>query len=233
MPYGKKKTKKSKKSNRKGYKKVSTLGRHLPTILPDKLLTKLLYNGHFPLNPGATGTPAVQVFRANSIYDFDKTQTGHYMAGYSMLSKMYNEYRVLSLKAVMTPIYDSTSSSIPGMYGMRISHTDGDTAAMTWDEIMQSEHKTKHIRTGGLLQLSGPNGNQAVTLYWSGKKDIGKNYLYEDNYAGTMGYNPSTVVWLDCYYINPQAVDVGVVQFNLYVEAIVKLNDIKPQLDDV
>lgn len=240
MPYAKKSRYRRRRSYRKSYRRSfkkysrkTRVYRPLPLILPDKYMTKLMYNGHFSLNPGALALPDVHVFRLNSIYDFDKTATGHLVSGYTMLSKMYNEYRVLSVKAVMTPIYDSTSSSIPGMYGMRVSHTDGETAAMQWDEIMQSEQKTKKIRQAGILQLSGPVGNQPCKLFWSGKKDIGKNYLYEDSYAGTFGYNPSTVIYLDCYYMNAATVDVGTVNFNIYVEMIVKLNDIKTQTDDI
>lgn len=191
----------------------------------------MLYNAHFTLNPGAIATPDVHTFRLNSIFDFDKSATGHFPTGYSMLAKMYRQYRVTKVTATMQPIYDSFSSTMPGMYGMIVQHVDATTTGMQWDEIMQSEMVTRPINTGGILQL--PVGNQPVTIEWSGVKDIGKEYLTDDNYAGTVGYNPSTVIFLDCFYINPATVDVGLVPFNVFAEIEVTWNDLQPQLDDV
>lgn len=63
-------------------------------VLPSSITTKLKYTDEFTLTPGAAGSVATYLFNLNSLYDPNRTGTGHQPYGFDQLAAWYQRYRV-------------------------------------------------------------------------------------------------------------------------------------------
>lgn len=83
------------KPRRKVYRKKTTtvnVNRALQPI-PQRYIVKQKYSQTFPINASSYTTYG---FNLNSVYDPDRSSTGHQPYGYDQLSALYNRYRVIS-----------------------------------------------------------------------------------------------------------------------------------------
>lgn len=93
-----------------------TIPRSLKSLgaFPPRKTVALRYVDTVALNPGAGGT-AVQVFRANSIYDPDYTGAGHQPMFYDNYANIYGRYKVnyatITMIALSSKIVNTTSST--------------------------------------------------------------------------------------------------------------------------
>lgn len=74
--------------------KATTVNRGLTPIAP-RFITKLKYVGESGMT-STSSTPALYQFNLNSLYDPDRTGTGHQPIGYDQLSGLYDRYRVFA-----------------------------------------------------------------------------------------------------------------------------------------
>lgn len=122
--FSKKSNKKSKKkTSKKVFKKSYSDNVTYGQIQPYRLVSTMKYVDNFTIT-STTGTPAHQVFRANSIYDPDFTGGGHQPYLHDQMANLYNRYRVhaCSIKVV----FQTTTSAIPAML---VVNADRDSAA--------------------------------------------------------------------------------------------------------
>lgn len=108
-------------------KRKSTITKN---VLSKKSVVKMRYADTVSLNPGAAGITS-HYFRCNSIQDPDYTGTGHQPFTHDTFASLYNDYRVLSSKVKVTPIYSTTTAGIPALWGVfqdtdaTLSYTEG------------------------------------------------------------------------------------------------------------
>lgn len=79
--------------------------------LPTKFATKMRYNQSVVLSPTAASTPALHVFRANSLYDPDYTGIGHQPRGFDQLMALYDHFVVVGAKITVTFIGQNNNNS--------------------------------------------------------------------------------------------------------------------------
>ena len=93
------------KTGRKNYRKGKYRKRKLISNtlspMPCSFATKLTYSSNVSINPGAAGTPAAYVYRANGLYDPDLTGGGHQPRGYDQFTPMYNHWTVVGAKVTV------------------------------------------------------------------------------------------------------------------------------------
>lgn len=134
MPYAKKRNYKRRKSYRRRT--------YLPRVPQNKnnQLVKMRYITGIELNPAAGGIDTHD-FRANSIYDPDKT-TGagdHKAFGYDQWQEMYNHYVVLGAKCNISVTSSAASTLAPAAVGIFLSD-DSTIAAVGATELMEQPY---------------------------------------------------------------------------------------------
>lgn len=122
-----------KKPYKKPYKK--TRRRRKPTIplgihKKANQIARLRYCEGIELNPGASGSLSTHVFRANSCFDPNQTDTGHQPMAWDEYSELYNHYVVLGSKMTIQATASAASTLSPPVIG--IFQSDDTTYATSY-----------------------------------------------------------------------------------------------------
>jgi len=183
---------KSKKGKRGGRaaRKTANLIRGVSsaaTIFPPLFRGKQRYQGLFSLAPAAN-SPAINVFRWNSVYDPDFSGTGQTAQTYTQLSALYGRYRVMHAK--MTVEFVNTAAVALSCFVVLSPAT---TLGTNIAQILGQ----RFIWTGG---IGGAQG--AATLKHTVSAPVGRIYgvpasqvRIEDDFAAVTGSNPNNGVF--------------------------------------
>ena len=148
---------------------------------PNEMYGLLRYSQVVSLDP-ASGFPAGNIFRCNSINDPDFTGVGHQPYGHDTYQTIYNFYQVLESTITMTPM-----ATTAGVYGITL--TDDSTIQNDYNTIR--ELKTTNMSTNG-ARLSG----QSVVQTFK------HNEVWPENHANTdapFGSNPQQQQFFHCW----------------------------------
>lgn len=187
-PYKKGKGKKTSYFNKKVHR--------VPVGMPRTFLTKMRYYSEFALDPGIRPSIAVKEFRT-SLYDTDVSVGGQQPTPFDQMCTFYRKFRVLGVKAIMRCISDTDTAADGSIYGMIIQPTSGLTAALTLQDIMQSEratHNYKFNRDNVNKQSDG-----VVKIKYSGKKVYGRSFMTDDDYICTSSLDARTYSIISCF----------------------------------
>ncbi len=106
---------------------LSRIQRPMPGF-PQTRVVNMRYCDTIQLNPGTAGAIDIHEFRANSIFDPDKTGTGHQPIGHDEWAAFYNHYVVLGAKITLALVPSSNSESAnPDLVGVYL--TDDSTGS--------------------------------------------------------------------------------------------------------
>lgn len=94
-------------------------------VFPASITKRLRYSTSFTASTTSGAISAVQVFRANDLFDPDFTGTGHQPMGFDQLMQWYNHFCVVWAK--ITIVAKSTSATTPTIC-LRV---DGDSSVLT------------------------------------------------------------------------------------------------------
>jgi hypothetical protein len=165
---------------------------------------KLRYSDQ--INVGNPLGGSVYNFRANSLYDPNKTGTGHQPLGFDQMAEKYNHYVVLGAKIYVQAIPFGTSSSSgdnPAYFMVKTSDNDTkDYDSIT--HLIESTGKTPKINSNYVYnQLSKPQGNNAkmpqdVATY-SARKWFRKDPMDHDDLKALVNANPVEEVNFQIY----------------------------------
>lgn len=194
------------------YKKggyVNKVPRGVGFIAP-RLITRLKYTEVVTMTTAATSYTDY-LFRLNSVYDPNKTATGHQPYGFDQLSSLYARYRVFKCRWMIQtpPTSDATHIAVCPVNG---AHT-----FTTLSEIAEVPHSfTKSVSTA------------SNTLYIKGKcylprlgGDKRSEYRNDDRFQSQVADNPAEVMDLHLFQYVPGASPVTcrfVIQLMYYVE---------------
>lgn len=150
-----------------------------------------------------TATAASQIFNLNSLFDPDRTGTGHQPYGFDQLAALYNRYRVLKCRwkiefAAATASYNIVVVPVNGLLASSLTTLAGFTAAAESPRSkvgLIGAGGTSVIITGG-LSINALNG---VTL---------TEYLADDRFEAQVGTSPAEVITLYVGLYNPNAASV-------------------------
>lgn len=143
--------------------------------IPSRYICKMKYSANV-----ATDIAGNYVFNLNSLYDPDRTGTGHQPYGYDPLSQLYNRYRVISCGWRI--------SSPSGSY-RQIGCIPSNDLGITWSiNDLKENPRAKYIVQsvgGGTMTLTGKSYIPAL---------MGRTrsqYMADDNYQAVVSASPS------------------------------------------
>ncbi len=182
--------------------------------LPKKIFTKLKYQDIFTINPGI-GTPGVQVFSCNGLFDPNITGTGHQPRGFDQLMAMYDHYVVLGSK--ITVWFSATlESTLCG-----VAARDSATVEVDVNEYIED--------TVNAYTCMGETGSGAepkkIVLKNSIRKFLGRsNVMSDSQLKGSSAANPTEQAFYHVYSeaLDP-ALDLGALHCSAEIEYLVAL----------
>lgn len=201
---------------------------------PTKLMVRLKYVEHVSLNPAA-GAAAIQVYRANSLFDPNFTGIGHQPSNYDKIATIYDRYSVVGAKIKVYPVWTSSTTSVtPGTLIVHLSQdgTDLNVAHGSGgiSNMLEQPRITRTIRNLGVIN----NYVKELPLmrFFSAKKFFGKKAdLYADPYSADIAANPTEVAFFEVAYVSSDdANDPGAMTFRVEIEYIALMTE--PKLTD-
>jgi len=177
------KSRRRKGGRRRGRRGSRVISRR--ALFPPSYLSKMKYSALHQLSFGGAGTPAVYLYRANSIYDPDYTGTGHQPYGHDEMALIYNRYRVFGVKYKITFTNQSAVQQ-----EIVVQHRPND-AFSTDIDLMFEQPSTKHRLV--LDQEGSGQGVKQVRGYMSVAAARGVSKMEvntDDGYAAAFGANP-------------------------------------------
>lgn len=159
----------------------------LPTPFPDKMITNLKY-GQL-----SNRTPAALLdlfeFNANSIYDPDRTTTGHQpMYHDQLMGTIYNRYRVTGLSFRLT----FAGADVP--IRILIVPYNNNSAPVDFNDAIENHHSQS-----GIINAMTSGGHTQHTFKGSFRiKNILGEKISDDRDQAAAGASPTNIVILGC-----------------------------------
>jgi len=166
--------------------------RYTPSVFgfPDKLVTKLRYCDHFFLT-STSGAQGLQVYRWNSTFDPDFTNTGHQPLYRDTYASIYNHYAVISATAKIQIV--NAVTTVPFLVGVV---TDDDTSITSTANTVR---EMSHSQSFELSPLSGSDSNHTFYMSWDCQQILGIDPYASETYKTPTGSNPDETSFLYTY----------------------------------
>lgn len=215
-PTYKKKGKKTSFANRAWRGSAST---SLPLGQIRKVIQQYISNGA-SVNPGVGGLASAQVWRANSLYDFDLTGVGSQPTGFDELMTMYDRYTVIGVKLQVTFMNMSASNCCRVGCSLLESPT-----ALTDPRQYIENGSTKFM---DLSPLGSSKDRCTLTQSVSIKKFFNsKSMTSDDQLSGSSASNPSKVCYWHTWGANDQGTDSEQIYMSVKAQFISLYSDPK------
>jgi len=221
--YGRRRGKKNYKKNYKGYRKYYPKPRKMLSIgFPKKMITKVRYVTHITLNPGAAGTAAHHIFKANGLFDPDITGVGHQPMTFDQYMAVYDNYTVIGSKIRATFINESDDYSYFVGGALKRETT---TVANVEELIEQGQVKYRTV-----TEQPAGKPNNVITLNYSAKKFHKiKSLLNESMLRGDDGHNPTEGAYYHIWAADSSTDDPPIIKVLVQIDYIVAF--INPKTD--
>ncbi len=165
--------------------------RKLPSLggNPRTKLVRLRYCEELSFNAGA-GLIAVNVFRANGMFDPNFTGVGHQPLGFDQTMVYYDHFQVIGAKCTAQFIPSGTSNVTPSYLGVLLSD-DGISAASfsNVNHMLESRQFGTNYVIGGVISGYGTKATTARKTY-SQKKFFHKGFT-DSTLKGTAAADPT------------------------------------------
>jgi len=179
---------------------VVTVPRTLSTGggFPEKMITTLRYVETLTLTTGST--VASKIFRLNSCFDPNYSDTGHQPLYYDQLQAIYGRYQVLGAKMTVqfTALTDATGSGAttegPWLCGIS-ANNDGTFPTDT--NTLCEQNKTVYQ----LLQRDDANSSVEKMITYVPKRDLGLDGM-DDAQGAAVTTNPNQTYWAQAWAFN-------------------------------
>ncbi len=160
------------------------------TVAPYLKRVKMIYVQRVSLDPTA-GLLAVNVFRANSLFDPDFSGVGHQPMGFDDMAYLYEKYRVFSVSMKVTfTNADTTYYAVSGI------HNGVHEETPVPDPLDMREQNRTRWRQLAPTHAS-VQGNESATVTYSCKPWKSLHTAYKDkNYASFVTGNPAEVCYI-------------------------------------
>lgn len=204
-------------------------GGAFPDLFPEKKAVTLVYCQQGVLSPASSGLGAVQVFRANSLYDPDLSGVGHQPRYRDIMASVYERYAVesSSIEVCFWAPGSSSAGQCNVYVTLRPSDTDDPSTASSWETIEENGA----IRTKPLGARDG--GHDVTKCYqrYSARAMFGSSAMGEDDLSALFGANPSKspIFAIGVCPINPSDLIGGIrytVKIKYHVTAYRKKHDL-------
>lgn len=206
---------------RKGYRPKRKSGRKMVLVnhalqpFPQRYIAKLKYSELFSTNQG------LYTFNLNSLWDPNRTGTGHKPYGMNQLTPLYNRYRVISCGYRIQPVQTGATGAQSIQIVALPSNED--------NSIFSLQQARENPRAKYVTQSVGGN---MVTL--SGKVYIpslfGRNksqYMADDSYQALTNASPAELACLNIYSAGTGADVTTSCVLQILLEYTVEFFDVK------
>lgn len=157
-----------------------------PTAFPDKLFVKLNYSDLYT-GTSTTGSVINQQFRGNSVFDPDRTGTGHQPYSLDQWAAMYGTYRVHASSIEIRMLPTNTTTIQTANWQMSVypaaNYTAGDTPIVV-TELPYAKSKIGNVYDTDKMLIK--HYMSTAKIFGVDKKAIG----VEDNYSALISANP-------------------------------------------
>jgi hypothetical protein len=166
--------------------------RYTPNVFgfPDRLYTRLRYATVLSI-VNTAGVLNSQIFRWNSTYDPDYTNTGHQPLYRDTYAGIYDHYAVV--KAKITVRYDNNNVAVPYVVGLV---TDDDATPST---AYQTLIEQSHGQSTSLTSISGSHSSHVLSSTWDCAQVLNIDPYTDQTYKTAVGANPSedsyAIIW--------------------------------------
>lgn len=171
--------------------------RLLRTGFPKSTTVKLKYVDYCSLNP-SIGAYTYHAFSANSLYDPNRTSTGHQPMGFDQWSAFYNHYVVISSKITFKVFYSSGSTDNGQVVGVFLN--DDVTGPASISDIME-QPLSKYVSGQSTYNV---NSNMPLTAYnsFSAKRFFNVDRVADNtrNIGAVVTANPSDEAFFLCFF---------------------------------
>jgi len=177
----------------------------------ERTVVKLKYNQQL-LSNGSTGD---HVFNLNSIFDPDRTGTGHQPYGHDTYASLYNRYRVFKAKVYIEFAVSDANVYVVGLMANNVTTTQTNSSLAyekpnAISRLCTRDHRTRFVRTYNLPAICGSTLTQ---------------YRADDRYQAIFGASPGEticlhILWSDMNSAAPASSVVGAnITVFYYIEA--------------
>lgn len=157
---------------------------------PPVLLTKLRYVDTYALISTA-GSLAKQVMYLNSTFDPDNSGTGHQPLYRDTYAVVYDNYSVVSCRAIVTFVSLATTTSVSA----GAVFDDNNTSSTSPTTLMEQNSGKHHL----IPPLTGSISSHTISFDWDCKSYLGIDPFTSEMYKTDVGANPtelgSLIIW--------------------------------------
>lgn len=196
-----------------------------------RYITKMKYSEQIILN-GPTGGGLNQfTFNLNSVFDPNRTGTGHKPYGYTTMAAIYNRYRVIKCNYVISAL--ATGASTGDGYGIVAALPSNEVVAITGGVAQVQENpRCKYITQAPNAALKVLKGSIHLPSLVGRSKS---QYMADDRYqalyndGATPGTNPNELAILNIFsgLLNGTAETINT-RLNVVLEFVVESFDMRP-----
>lgn len=185
------------------------------TPIPQRYITKMKYSEIV-----TTDVNGQYVFNMNSLYDPNRTGTGHQPYGFDNLALLYNRYRVISCGWRATrPIVSSANPAVLLSY----PSNDASITFTTLDE-WKEQPRAKYLH----IQPGANNGNLTGKCYLPSLMGRTKaQYMADDKYEALVNANPTEQGLLYFYLADYLGAPLTATAIHVILEFTVEWFDVK------
>ena len=199
---------------------------------PATRTVKLKYSDTVEIDPGAGGAASHYFFSCNSIFDPDRSSTGHQPFGFDHYASVYNHYTVLS--SVCTVTFTRMQNETQPTAGALMIQDDTSNSNVNMRTIKEVPSASAVILPG-LGTSAGTHTKGSVSKTWSRKinlrvKDAGDP---TDAWSAVVNTNPVDEQYFDLMY-GPIAgsANLNAVAANVTIEYFVIFREPKDYVED-
>lgn len=161
-------------------------------VMPRVLKKKMQYFEKISINAGLGGTPSSWFFSCNSLYDPNRTGTGHQPMGFDQLMPFFDHYVVIGSKITIKCMSSqSTSGGANSLVGIRLR--DGAIATTNMTQALENGNMTY----GLLGTQDSARSSLTLSKAVNPAKFLGRSKALADSQLkGSVSSNPAE----ECYF---------------------------------
>lgn len=212
-----------KKGMRRGKRPITNVNRAIQPFA-QRYICKMKYSDSVQVTgPGLAGLAAFR-FNLNSIFDPNQTGTGHQPYGHDTLSILYNRYRVISCKYVISAI--ATGGTSGNQYSIVAALPANESVNVTGGiNEVQENPRCNFITQAPSAALKVLKGTVHLPSLMGRTKS---QYMADDRYQATYGTSPNEFAILNVYAgLLNGAAETSSMQLNVMLEYTVESFDVK------
>lgn len=215
-----------KRKTRRRRRRKAPISRGL--TVPMRNRARLRYADSLTLDVGVAGVPALYAFRANSIFDPDRSGVGHQPIFHDQYQTFYNHYAVVGSKITVQVVNHNDATQVSQIVGIMLN--DDTVTPTTYSELIEQPGGVGN-KGGSRWRITTPNTKSSkLSHYFSSKKfftitDVNDNL---DRVGAIMGANPVEEGYFTIFVLPlDSTTDTGAINLLVTIDYLVEFSELK------